>query len=202
MLRPRFGIGLPALTPTLQIAKIAQLVERLEFDSIWLSDNYAMRSAFVGLTHMVLKTKLITVGLGATNPYFINPAVLASFFGTLNETSAGRIILGIGAGDLNMLHDLSIKRKNPSSTLRDYIQTLKELWAGTPLQSSRPAFKRPRAQLHYRVDNPPPIYLAAQGPILIQLAAEIANGILINAAHPMDYVVAGVDLGESWRIGT
>ena len=113
ILRLRFGIGLPALTSTFHIAKVAQLADQLEFDSIWLSDNYTMRSAFVGLTHMVLKTKAITVGLGATNPYVMNPAVLASFFGTLNETSAGRGILGIGAGDLNMLHDLFMFKVHP-----------------------------------------------------------------------------------------
>jgi len=198
MMRLRFGIGIPALTSTFHLAKIAQIIEQLDFDSVWLSDNYATRNAFVGLTHMVLTTKSITVGLGATNPYLVNPAVLASFFGMLNETSEDRCILGIGAGDINMLNDLGIERKTPRSTLREYIQILNELWAGTPLHSFSQAIKMPRAQLQYKVNTPPPIYLAAQGPILIQLAAEIANGVLINAAHPMDYIVAKSQLEKGF----
>lgn len=196
----RFGIGLLALTPTYNLAKFAQIAEQLEFDSIWLSDNYAIRNAFVGLTHMVLATNSIDIGLGATNPYLVNPVVLASFFATLSETSNGRSILGIGAGDINMLYDLHIKRDRPLATLKEYIQILEEIWAGKPLYYSGHIFQITKAALQFAIETPPPIYVAAQGPKMIQLAAEIANGVLLNAAHPLDYAVAKTQLDKGFTI--
>ncbi len=196
----RFGIGLLALTPTLKLAKFAQIAEQLEFDSIWLSDNYAIRNAFVGLTHMALATNSIDIGLGATNPYLVNPVVLASFFATLYETSSGRSVLGIGAGDINMLYDLHIKRDRPLATLREYIQILKELWTGKSLKNSGHIFQITKAALQFAIETPPPIYVAAQGPKMIQLAAEIANGVLLNAAHPLDYAVAKIQLDKGFTI--
>lgn len=176
------------------------MVEQLDFDSIWLSDNYAIRNPFVGLTHMALATNSINIGLGATNPYLVNPVVLASFFGTLNETSSGRSVLGIGAGDVNMLGDLHVKRDRPLATLREYIQILEELWTGKSLHYSGYIFQITKAALQFAIKTPPPIYVAAQGPMMIQLAAEIANGVLLNAAHPLDYTVAKTQLDKGFTI--
>jgi len=202
LLKIRFGIGLPTRTPTFTIAKVAQIAEQLGFDSVWLSDNYATRNAFVGLTHMALTTRSIGLGLGATNPYLVNPAVLASFFGTLNEISGGRSILGIGAGDVNMLQDLGIKQERPISTVREYVQILNELWAGNILHYTGHVFNMARARLQFEIEKPPPIYVAAQGPMMIQLAAEIANGVLINAAHPTDYTFVKTQLDKGFtRLG-
>ena len=35
-----------------------------------------------------------------------------------------------------------------------------------------------------------PIYLGAQGPKMLELAGEIADGVLINASNPKDFKVA------------
>ena len=89
-----------------------------------------------------------------------------------------------------MLRDLNIERKNPISTLRDYILTLRKLWAENVNDNSEKPVIDTDPHLQFEILHPPPIYVAAQGPLMVQLAAEIANGLLLNASHPIDYKIA------------
>ena len=45
------------------------------------------------------------------------------------------------------------------------------------------------AKLAFKAGNIP-IYMGAQGPKMLELAGEIADGVLINASHPKDFEVA------------
>lgn len=148
---------------------------------------------------MALATKTVKIGVSITNSCLVNPAVFTSFFGTLQETSHGRIIIGLGVGDKAMLQDLQIKRKMPMTTLREYIEILQALWAGKTIKYIGQIFQTNNAALDFNLETPPPIYIAAQGPKMTQLATEIANEVLLNVAHPLDYAVAKTQLDKGFK---
>lgn len=48
-------------------------------------------------------------------------------------------------------------------------------------------FKIAGAKLYFKVANPIPVFIGAQGPKMLALAAEIGDGVLINTSHPQDF---------------
>jgi 5,10-methylenetetrahydromethanopterin reductase len=186
----RFGIEFLPAIPTLDIAYYSRIAEELGFNNIWVTDHYNNRNVYVTLTHVALYTNKITIGAGVTNPYHVNPAVIASSIATIDEISGGRTILGVGAGDKTTLAELGIERTKALVAVQETVQLVRQLWAGKAVKHEGEVFKMPNAKLGFKVVNILPIYLAAQGPKMTQLAAEIAEGVLINGSHPQDFVFA------------
>jgi len=186
----RFGIEFLPLIPTLDIAYNARIAEEQGFNNIWITDHYNNRNVYVTLTHVALWTNKITIGAGVVNPYHISPAVIASSIATIDEISSGRTVLGIGAGDKTTLMDLGIERKNNLAAVRESVEVIRQLWTGKTVKHEGIALNMPNAKLGFKIANILPIYLAAQGPKMTELAAEIAEGVLINASHPQDFIFA------------
>jgi 5,10-methylenetetrahydromethanopterin reductase len=186
----RFGIEFVPFLSTLDIAYYSRIAEELGFNNIWITDHYNNRNVYVTLTHVALWTYKITIGAGVTNPYHINPAVIASSIATIDEISGGRTVLGIGAGDKTTLADLGIEREKALSAVRETVQLVRQLWAGKAVKHEGEVFKMPNAKLGFKIGHILPIYVAAQGPKMTELAAEIGEGVLINGSHPQDFIFA------------
>lgn len=195
----RFGIEFIPRTEVIDIAYYARIAEERGFNAIWITDHYFNRPCFVALTHVALYTNSIKIGSGVTNPYHINPAVIASSIATIDEISGKRTILGIGAGDRLTLNTLGITRIKALAAMRESIEIIRQLWVGKSVTFEGDVFNIPKAKLGFKVERILPIYLAAQGPMMTELAAEIADGVLINGSHPRDYVIARMHLDRGSR---
>lgn len=189
-----FGIEFVPAEKTLDVAYYSKLAEMEEFNNIWITDHFTNRSVFATLTQVALYTSKITIGTGVTNYYHINPTVIASSIATIAEISGGRAILGLGAGDKITLGNLGIDRYKPLTGMKESIEIIRNLWEGEKVTFKGDVFQVPHARLNFKVKFKPAIYMAAQGPKMTQLSAEIADGILINASHPRDYKEAKKNL--------
>lgn len=195
----RFGIEFIPSTEVIDIAYYARIAEERGFHNIWITDHYFNRPCFVALTQVALYTNSIKIGSGVTNPYHINPAVIASSIATIDEISGKRTILGIGAGDRLTLKALGISRKKALAAMRESIEIIRQLWVGKSVTFQGEVFDIPKAKLGFKTERIVPIYLAAQGPKMTRLAAEISDGVLINGSHPRDYMIARTHLEEGSR---
>ena len=106
---------------------------------------------------------------------------------TLNEQVRGRFTLGIGVSHrASMDAMLGVPIKEPLAVMREYVAVLRgALGAGADFEG-----KHYRA--HWSLAVPtrppaPPIYLAALGPKMCELAGEIADGAILWLTSP-DYV--------------
>src|SRR5881409_1019115 len=77
------------------MAALARVAEDAGFHSLWASELYSF-DVFTSLTHLALATSRIRVGTNVANVYARTPAMLASTAASLDQISAGRLILGIG----------------------------------------------------------------------------------------------------------
>lgn len=158
-----------SLTDIVDLSKIA---ENEGFCGVWVTDHYNNRNSIVVLSAIAEATKKVDLGPGVTNPYYTHPAWMASAISTLDELSGKRARLGIGAGDVNTLSSIGIERKDPLGKVKEAVKTTRELLGEN--------------KLNYETSSVP-IYVGGQGPKMLDMASDIADGILINASHTADF---------------
>lgn len=194
------GLGLRLYDDALSTIQTLELAERAEargYDTIWMPES-AGREAFSQLAVYAVRTRRLRLGTGIVNVYTRTPTLLAMSVATLDQLSAGRAVLGLGTGhkeDLERGHGVTFEQ--PFQRLREYVSLLRAILRGDdppssrlcPVTRFRLAFSPERRAL--------PIYLAALGPRMCELAGEIADGVLLNWATPgyVEEAVAHVRTG-------
>ncbi|ADC64913.1 5,10-methylenetetrahydromethanopterin reductase [Ferroglobus placidus DSM 10642] len=185
----KFGIEFVPNMKYYELEYYVKLAEDSGFEYTWITDHYNNRNVYAMLAILALKTSKIKLGPGVTNPYHISPALTASAIATINELSEGRAVLGIGAGDKVTFERIGITWEKPLKRMREAVEIIRALHSGKPVNYDGEIFKMNGAKLDFKAGNIP-IYIGAQGPKMLQLAAELGDGVLINASHPRDFEAA------------
>jgi alkanesulfonate monooxygenase SsuD/methylene tetrahydromethanopterin reductase-like flavin-dependent oxidoreductase (luciferase family) len=158
----------------------AKLADQAGIHSIWVAEAWG-HDAFTLLTLFAEHTKRTQLATAIVNAYSRTPAALAQHFGTLDHLSNGRAIIGLGTSGPNVIEHFHGIRFEPALTrLREYVEIIDMLMAGTPLNYEGKIFKLGRgftlrfepARKHI------PIFLATLNARAVQFTAEHADGWL------------------------
>lgn len=109
-MNPEIGVALPVrelsiLRPDSAAApliKLAQQVEELGYDSVWVGDSFVTRHRLEPLTLLgaiSMVTKNVTIGTAALTAVLREPKTLAHAMVTLDQLSGGRLKMGLGMGE-------------------------------------------------------------------------------------------------------
>jgi 5,10-methylenetetrahydromethanopterin reductase len=180
----KFSLELLPNEPIKDIIEVIQLAENIGFENVWITDHYNNRDVFEVLSISAYETSTIKMGSGVSNPYVRNPVTIAAATSTLNEISDGRAILGVGPGDKATMETLNISWDKPVKTVKNAILSIRKLLNGEKLEQG--AFLNGTK----KIENKIPIYMAAQGPMMLKGSGEVADGCLINASNPKDFEIA------------
>ena len=175
----KFGIAFfPKEDPRI-IANYIKLAEKCGFDYAWVTDQFFNRDVFVTLALAATQTRRIELATGVVNPYTRHVTALASATATLDEISDGRAILGIGAGGIE-LDSLCLPRKKPLKACRETIQVVTRLLKNETVTYDGETTKLNGAKISFKAKGIIPIYLGARGPLMFQLAGELADGVVTH----------------------
>lgn len=160
----------------------AKLAEELGYGTFWLAEDYFFRGPFVVAAAIASHTKTLKTGVGVVNPYTRHPALTAMEFAALDELSEGRGVLGVGAGLRYWIENqLHVPYTKPSAAMREAVDLIKRILRGDEVSYEGEVFNTSGVHLHF---TPPrrevPISLGVTGPKYLQLAGEIADGVLIG----------------------
>lgn len=190
----RFGLRVPTQGRPQETGAFAAQVEAAGFDFLWMPDTPLLagrwRDVYVHLTCAALHTSRLRLGPGVTNPLTRHPVTTASAILSLDEASEGRADLVAGTGYSSAY---IIGRKAATlATMRQTTELWRSIFQGqqTELGGLEIRLTPPRPRL--------PIYLAATGPKMLQLAGEIADGVLIQvgaAPGTVAWALQQVDIG-------
>ena len=163
---------------------IAQYAESKGFHAIWQAESRLVREATVPMAAFLAVTERIKVGSGVVNNWTRNPALLASTFSTLDDLAPGRVILGIGAWWEPLASKVGVKRTKPLLAMRETIEAVRALLADQHVTYDGEFVHLDGVELDYvhqeRRPKDVPIYLGATGMQMMELAGEIADGVVLN----------------------
>ena len=171
-------------------------VEKEGFDYVWITDHFNNRNVYVTLTMISNYTDRISLGPGVTNPYLVHPVVTGQILASLDEIAPGRVVCGLGIGDKTALNLLNIHRRKPLSIMREAIHIIREISSGKNVEFEGLFYKVVGSRLNFSPSKPIPIFVGAQGPKMISLAAELGDGVLVNASHPKAFEKARTHINE------
>ena len=182
----RFGIQLypPRVAPEMA-DYAARAVSQYRFDKVWVPDHLTYENVFVILAAILSRTEA-DVGTSVVQPFSRTPVDLASSFATLAHLAGERTVtVGIGAGSPSS--DM-IRKRNRIGMTRETILFLREMFAGRKVAFEQfpvlADFFRldPAAEafLHLPPARAPEIFVAAAGPKMLELAWELADGLIIS----------------------
>lgn len=168
-----FGVGLFPTEPLQTMIQLAKFSEGLGFSHLWIGDSHLIwREAFVNMAAAVLNTTKVKIGTGVTNPLTRHPSVVASGFATLEEFAPGRFIVGIGLGD-SSVETMGMK---PAclSYFEKIVTDMRALLTGKEVE-----IETGKIHLKHPCNGGIPIYIAASGPKMLELAGRVADGVIM-----------------------
>ena len=168
------GLGLIQIDPqrgagwrASEIQDVARAAEDAGFEAAFCAEvnNDAIASAEL----MGLATRRLKVGTWVAHIYLRLPYLCAKAAALAADATGGRFILGLGVSHQPVNRALGINMPNPSMALRNYATEVAS-W----LRGDGPATHLPQQPTPY----PVPIYLAALTSQNVELAGEIADGVM------------------------
>jgi alkanesulfonate monooxygenase SsuD/methylene tetrahydromethanopterin reductase-like flavin-dependent oxidoreductase (luciferase family) len=162
---------------------LAAAADRLGYDSVWVTHGLG-RDSFVVLGAYAAATSRVGLGNGVVPIYPRHPATMAQAALTLSEASGGRFRLGIGVSHKPAMEAmLGLRLAEPLAVTREYVAVLRGAFgAGAD-------FEGRHYRVHWAMAVPkrpaaPPIYLAALSVKMLELAGEIADGVILWLCPP------------------
>ena len=174
----RLGVLLMAL-PLSEVRRLAKLADQQGFENAWFPE-ITFSDAFIPVAAASLETSRIRLATGVVGIWSRSPAAMALTTATLNQFCNGRLILGLGLQARSYVENWhGVAYERPVRAMREYVTILRQILTGKSVTYEGEIFRIKNFQMHIPPADPPiPIYIAAIGPKMLQLAGELADGVL------------------------
>jgi alkanesulfonate monooxygenase SsuD/methylene tetrahydromethanopterin reductase-like flavin-dependent oxidoreductase (luciferase family) len=169
--------------PTVESYKDAVFAESKGFTHAWVGDSQMVwADAFQCLALCATHTKTLKLGTNVTNPKSRIAPVTACNFATLNMLAPGRVMMGIGTGNTTR-RTLGMPAAKLAE-LRTHIEVCRGLWRGETIPYQEDERRRMIKFLNpdsgfINLKEPIPVYIAGSGPKTLEMAGEIADGVIL-----------------------
>jgi 5,10-methylenetetrahydromethanopterin reductase len=187
-----------------EIVESAVLAERSGFDVVLMPEHYYDRESPSILGAIAQATSRICVGTGIINPFSRFPSLIAMTVRTLDELTKGRVILGLGSGSVIGAKKDGIPNEFarqeyefPRGHLQELVPLIRRLVAGEKVTFEGKFYSLKDVKLNFKPSRRRiPIYFGQQGPKMMELAGQLADGVLITLCCTVPYVKEVIRLVE------
>jgi alkanesulfonate monooxygenase SsuD/methylene tetrahydromethanopterin reductase-like flavin-dependent oxidoreductase (luciferase family) len=177
------NLCLDAGLPPEELARLGLLAESRGIGTIWLASYLGSRDPFANLVPLALQSSSIEMGPVALNPYDTHPVRLATGLLTLNQYARGRARLVVGGGG-EALMALSLKPDRRPRAVGECVQILKGASAAAPFSFEGAMYRVKDYHPGWATEPKPPIYVAANKPQMLRMAARLADGVMLSDLTP------------------
>jgi probable F420-dependent oxidoreductase len=141
-------------------------LERAGYPAAWTNETVGGKDPIVQLALLLAATEGLTFGTGIANIWARAPQTAHAAASLLSEAYPGRLVLGLGSGYPQQAAAVGREFGRPLAAMRDYLERM-----AAPTMTPAP-------------DAPYARIVAANGPKMIELARELADGALPAGLPP------------------
>ncbi|WP_170297236.1 LLM class flavin-dependent oxidoreductase [Georgenia thermotolerans] len=168
-------IRVPVGRPVPEVVDFVAGCERAGFHGVGIHDHHhSGRDVYVTLALAAAATARLVLYPATTNPVTRHPLVLAATANALTEVAPGRVLLTLAPGFL------SVERAGEPRARRAYlgevVTAVRRLLAGQVA-----AFEGHELRMNNTTTPPARVLVLASGPRMLELAGEVADGVLMLA---------------------
>ena len=184
-LRPGVSFdGFQAFGPALDTARRAVEAGAA---SLWMAEHLGYRQSLVSCTAFAMATERAVVVPTAVSPYMWHPMPVAMAMATIAEAAPGRAALALGSGNPLFLRESGIEIEKPVRAMREFVACLDALWSGEPVRFDGETVRLDGARMAFRPPARVPVYVAAMGERMLDLAGRIGDGVVLSAGLSAAY---------------
>lgn len=164
--------------------KFAKEAEDLGYSSLWVAE-VSGPDALVTLGALAVSTSKAELATGVIPMQIRTPGVNAMAFLTIHELSGGRAIAGLGVSSpiiVERWHGASYRK--PVTAMRECVTIMRQLFTEGRSKFEGEIYKSDLRLGMRPPKRPPRIFLAGLNAPMLQLAGELADGVLMNYSPP------------------
>lgn len=162
-----------------QVLECSKILSKTNTDTIWIPETWGMEN-FSILSTVSQNAPDQKIGSSIINVYSRSPSSIAMGAVTVDTISNGRLVLGLGTSSPPIVEEFhGYKFENPVSRMKEYVEIIRLALSGKKINYSGQIFNLKNFNL---LIKPPrdkiPIYLAAVNQRMVNLAWDIADGVI------------------------
>ena len=201
----RMAVTLPAGPCVEDTIKRVRWAEANGYSDAWFADAGAP-DALTLSAGLAAHTQTLRIGVAVTPVFTRTPAVLAATANTLGQLLPGRFVMGLGSSSQTMMENWHGQTfGKPLTRVKNTATMVRSILGGEKTKFDLDGL-RSHGYRQEAMENPPPIYIAALRSKMIEMAAEVGDGVILNLwpqrALPkmMEHVKTGAErAGKDWR---
>ena len=158
------------------VVQLGKDIEAAGLDHVWIANIFSF-DAITTLALIGRETSRVRLGTAVTPTYPRHPGALAQQALTTAAASNNRFTLGIGLSHQVVIeHMFGMSYDKPAKHMREYLQVLMPLLRGETASFQGEQYKAQGLTLDIPGVTDLPVVVAALGPAMIKLTAELADG--------------------------
>jgi 5,10-methylenetetrahydromethanopterin reductase len=188
-----FGLSFDGSETPDALRAMVETADQGGVSTVWMASHLFQREPIATAALALANTKRISIALMAMSPYSVHPLYATMAAATLDEYFPGRVKLCFGVGAPRDLEAAGLVAERPLGTLREAIGVARALLSGETVDFKGERFRVSGRRL-VNGARAIPIFLAASGPQMLELAGAAADGVLISAATSPAFIRWTLDL--------
>ena len=201
----RIAITLPAGPNLKQTIELIRWAETNGIPDGWFADAGAPDS-LTQVAAIAHHTQAMRIGVAVTPVYTRTPAVLAATADVISQVLPGRFVMGLGSSSQTIMGAWNgIPLDKPLTRVKETATMVRSMLKGEKSDFDLETLYS-KGYRQAPCENPPPIYLAGLRAKMLEMAAEVGDGVIINlwpqGALPkmLEHVKIGAQrAGKNWE---
>jgi probable F420-dependent oxidoreductase len=198
----RVGYGLGVQGTSGDFATFVDDLERLRFDSLWLSERItgAAPDPVVGMAFAAGRTTKLKFGTSVMVLPGRNPVLLAKEIATLDRLSGGRVLPAFGLGVVDPVEQqaFGVERTERAAWFDEALPLLRRLWTEDSVDHDGQRFTYKGMSVQPKpLQSPPDVWLGGRAPSELRRVGRLGDGWLPSFCTPADVAAGRIVVEEA-----
>ena len=186
-----FGLGVRTQLNDATFLEVADCLERLRFDSLWLSERISgpAPDPVVAMSMAAARTQRLKFGMSVMVLPGRNPIVLAKELATLDRMSGGRLLpaFGLGVADPHEQQAFGVERNQRAKIFNEALHIIRSCWQEDSVTFHGEYFHYDNISvLPKPLQQPPEVWLGGIADSELRRVGRLADGWLPSFVTPGD----------------